>query len=82
MCNLIHGWELSENKLNRYLKIAGIINDVFRPQKALQKTRIELYNTIHWPLQLLYRSEYWTVKARDARRITAAEMKCVRQTAG
>jgi len=45
MCNLIHGWELSENKLNRYLKIAGIINDVFRPEKALQKTRIKVYNT-------------------------------------
>jgi hypothetical protein len=29
----------------------------------------------------LYGSETWTVKARDARRITAAEMKCMR-TAG
>ena len=31
--------------MNRYLKIAGIINDVFRPEKALQKTRIKVYNT-------------------------------------
>jgi hypothetical protein len=31
---------------------------------------------------LLYGSETWTVKARDARRITAAEMKCMRRTAG
>jgi hypothetical protein len=30
---------------------------------------------------LLYGSESWTIKARDARRITAAEMKYVR-TAG
>jgi len=27
---------------------------------------------------LLYGSETWTIKARDARRITAAEMKYVR----
>jgi hypothetical protein len=31
---------------------------------------------------LLYGSETWTVKARDARRITAAQMKCMRRTAG
>ena len=30
----------------------------------------------------LYGSETWTVKARDARRITAAEMKYMRRTAG
>jgi hypothetical protein len=52
------------------------------PRKLYRKTRIKLYNTIHWPLQLLYNSEYWTIKARDARRITAAETKYTRQTAG
>jgi len=31
---------------------------------------------------LLYGSETWTVNVRDARRITAAEMKYVRRTAG
>jgi len=31
---------------------------------------------------LLYGSETWTIKARDARRITAAEMSYVRRTAG
>jgi len=31
---------------------------------------------------LLYGSETWTTKARDARRITAAEMKYMRRTAG
>jgi len=31
---------------------------------------------------LLYGSETWTVKAKDARRITAAEMKYMRRTAG
>jgi DNA-binding CsgD family transcriptional regulator len=31
---------------------------------------------------LLYGSENWTIKARDATRITAAEMKYMRKTAG
>jgi len=31
---------------------------------------------------LLYASETWTIKARDVRRITAAEMKYMRRTAG
>jgi hypothetical protein len=31
---------------------------------------------------LLYDGETWTIKARDARRITAAEMKYMIRTAG
>ena len=31
---------------------------------------------------MLYGSETWTVKARDARRITAVEMEYMRRTAG
>jgi hypothetical protein len=42
--------------------------------------RIKLYNTLALPT-LLYGSENWTVKARDAGRITAAEMKYMRITA-
>jgi hypothetical protein len=33
-------------------------------------------------LNMLYGSENWTIKARDARRITAAEMKYMKITAG
>jgi hypothetical protein len=54
---------------------------VFRPQKTLKKTRIKLYNTLALPV-LLSGSETWTVKARDTKRITAAEMKYMRRTAG
>jgi hypothetical protein len=43
-------------------------------KKTLKKTRIKLYNTIGLPF-LLYGRETWTIKARDDRRITAAEMK-------
>ena len=54
--------------------------NVFRPEKTLKKTRIKLYNTLALPV-LLYGSETQTIKARDARRITAAEMKYMRRTA-
>ena len=48
-------------------------------KKTRQKTRIKFYGTLALPL-LLYGSETWTIKARDARRITAAEMKYMRRT--
>jgi hypothetical protein len=63
------------------LKITGILDNVFRPQKTLKKTRIKLCNTLALPISL-YGSETWTVTARGARRITAAEIKCMRRTAG
>jgi len=59
-----------------------ILINVFRPQKkTLKKTRIKLCNTLAIPI-LLYGNETWTVTARDGRRITAAEMKYMRITAG
>jgi len=70
-----------DNKLNNFLKITGILNNVFRPQKPLKKARIKLYNTLALPVSL-YGSETWTIKASDARRITAAETKHMRRTAG
>jgi hypothetical protein len=47
---------------------------VFRPKKTLTETRIKFCNTPALPL-LLYISENWTIKARDATRITAADMR-------
>ena len=35
-----------DNKLHNYFKITGILNNVFRPQKTLKKTRIKLHNTL------------------------------------
>jgi len=49
-------------------------------KKTLKETRIKLYNTLALPV-LLYGSETWSIKATDARRITAAEMKYMRRTA-
>jgi hypothetical protein len=42
---------------------------------------IKLYNTLALPM-LLYGSETWTIKARDTRIMTAAEMKYMRRTSG
>jgi hypothetical protein len=67
--------------LSTYFKITGIINNVFRPQKTLKKTRKKLYNTLALPALSHWR-ENGTIKARDARRITAAEMKYMRKTTG
>jgi len=50
-------------------------------KKPPKKTIIKLYSTLVLSV-LLYGSETWTIKARDNRRITAAEMKYRRRTAG
>ena len=68
-------------KLKNFLKITGILNNVFRPQNTFKKTTIKLYNTLALPI-LLYGSETVTIKVSDSRRITAAEMKYMRRTAG
>ena len=49
--------------------------------KTHKKTTIKQHNTLALPV-LLYGSETLTVKASDGRRITAAEMKYMRRTAG
>ena len=79
--NISYEGELgTDNKLHNFLKITVNLSNVFRP-KTLRKTRIKLYSTLALPV-LLYGSETWTIKSMDARRITAAEMKYMRRTAG
>jgi hypothetical protein len=69
------------NKLNKYSKTKGILNNKFRPKKTFKTTIIKLYNTLTVPA-LLYGSENWTIKARETRRITATGVKYMRKTAG
>jgi len=38
-----------DNKLKEYLKITGIVNSVFRPQKTSKNTRIKLHSTLAPP---------------------------------
>ena len=63
-----------DNRMNNCFKTTYIINSAFIRQKNLNKTRIKLHNTIYLSA-LLYNSQNWTVEARDAKRIMAAEMK-------
>ena len=59
-----------------------IVNSMFKPQKTLSNSRVNLYNTLALP-PLLYGFENWSIKARDARRIiTSAEMKYMRTITG
>jgi len=53
---------------------------IVRPQENVKKTGTKLHNTPALSA-LLYGSENWTVRARDARRKTAAETKYFRITA-
>jgi hypothetical protein len=57
-------------------KIRATVNNLFRPQETLRKTRMVSYNIPTLP-PLLYGSENLTIKARDTRRVTAAEMKYI-----
>jgi delta 1-pyrroline-5-carboxylate dehydrogenase len=72
--------EVDIDKFN-YRKTVGIMNNVLRPLKTLKKTRIKLNDKLPLPA-LLYGNENWTIKGRDTRRITTAEMNYMRKTAG
>jgi hypothetical protein len=61
------------NKITKFLKITGIINNTFKLNKARKGTQIKLYNTLALPI-LLYGSENLTVKSKDKSRLRAAEM--------
>jgi len=49
-----------DNKMNNYLRTTGIINNMFRPQKTLKKTRLKLYSTLSLT-GLLYGSQNWAI---------------------
>jgi hypothetical protein len=51
-----------------------------RPQQTLKETRTT-YTTLSLPA-LFYGSENWNIKSRYARRITAVDMKYMRNTTG
>jgi hypothetical protein len=73
----------SDDTLNICLLITGIFSSVFRPQKTPNenKNSIVHYSTVVLTV-LLYCNENWTTEARDARRITATQVKYTRKTAG
>jgi hypothetical protein len=59
-----------DSKVTNILKITGIINNTFKPNKVQKGARIKLYATLALPV-LLYGSETWTVKSKDESRLTS-----------
>jgi hypothetical protein len=58
-----------------------IINQIFKPSLVKKHKRIKVYKTLARPI-LTYGSEAWTICKSDRTRITAKEMKFLRETAG
>jgi hypothetical protein len=52
-----------DNKITKFLKITGLINNTFKPNKVQKGTRTELYTTLALPV-LLYGSETCTVTSK------------------
>ncbi|KAJ4442157.1 hypothetical protein ANN_12023 [Periplaneta americana] len=59
----------------------GIINTVFKSSHVQKHTRLKVYKTLARPV-LTYGSEAWTIRKADEQRLTTAEMRFMRRTAG
>src|SRR6266576_4746657 len=80
--DMLYDGELDiQNKLNKFLKITGLINRVLNVNKIWREMRMKVYNTLAIPM-LTYGSEVWALRKTDKRRIEATEMRVMRRTAG
>jgi hypothetical protein len=70
-----------DSKISKFLKITGIISNIFKPNKVRKNARIKLYSTLALPV-LLYGSESWIIKAKDKATLISTEMKFMRRAAG
>jgi hypothetical protein len=68
-------------KATNFVKVLGIINQIFKPSLVSRHTRSRIYKTLVRPV-LSYRSEAWTIRRTDERRLSSAEMRFLRRTAG
>lgn len=69
------------NKISKFIKITGVINTVFKTSHVQKHTRLKVYKTLARPV-LTYGSEAWTIRKADEQRLTTAEMRFMRRTAG
>jgi hypothetical protein len=67
-------------KAANFVKVLGIINQIFKPSLISIHTRIRIYKTLAGPV-LSYGSEAWTIKRTAERRLMSAEMRFLRRTA-
>lgn len=70
-----------EKKITKFLKVSGLINRILPANCIRRETRLKVYNTLAIPM-LTYGSEAWVLRKKDKQRISAAEMKFLRKTAG
>jgi hypothetical protein len=68
-------------KIINFLKITGIINQIFQPNLVSKYTRIKIYKILARPT-LAYGSESWTIRGNDRKRLISAEMQFIRRTLG
>jgi hypothetical protein len=68
-------------KAANFVKVLGIINQIFKPLLDSRHTRIYIYKTLGRPV-LSYGSEAWTIRRTDESRLISAEMRFLRRTAG
>jgi hypothetical protein len=68
-------------KAANFVKVLGIINQIFKPSLVSRHTRIRIYKTLA-RLVPSYGSEAWTIRRTDERRLISAEMRFLRRTAG
>ncbi|KAJ4428629.1 hypothetical protein ANN_24674 [Periplaneta americana] len=79
---LKNGKAPGEDNLNFELfKYAGVINAIFKSSHVQKHTRLKVYKTLARPV-LTYGSEAWTIRKADEQRLTTAEMRFMRRTAG
>jgi hypothetical protein len=68
-------------KAANFVKVLGIINQIFKPSLVSRHTIIRIYKTLARPV-LSYGREAWTIRRTDERILTSAEMCFLRRTAG
>jgi hypothetical protein len=70
-----------QDKITKFLKILGLLNNVLKPNQVHKTTRLKVYNTLAVPT-LIYGSEICTLKKQDKTKLTTPEIKFLRKTAG
>jgi hypothetical protein len=68
-------------KAANFVKVLGIINQIFRPSLVSRHTKMSIYKTLARPV-LSYGSDAWAIRKTDEKRLTSAEMRFLRRTAG
>ncbi|KAJ4448800.1 hypothetical protein ANN_00191, partial [Periplaneta americana] len=68
-------------KIIKFNRAMGVINQIFRPTLVQKHTRTRIYKTLARPI-LCFGSEAWMIRNIDSQRLTAAEMRFMRRTAG